>query len=155
MTERRTTVYVLGIAFLALLLVLAAYLGRSYLGRSASASAWTEKNEALLASVPVYPGAIEAQAPYSTGEPYPGAGTKAEASGPFKGYWTTHSYKLPLGARPDLVLGYYSGRMDGWSPEVVQGATCEILYRRERALLDLKACDELLTLSVDYQEFDA
>jgi len=151
-SERRTTAYILGIAFIALLLVLAAYLGR--LASGASESDWAKQNEIVLSSLPLYPGATEARAPYSTGEPYPNAGAKAAENGLFKSYWTTHTYKLPVGARPDLVLGFYSRQLAGWSPQAVQGATCEILYRRERALLDLKACDDSLTLSVNYQEFD-
>lgn len=154
MSERRTITYIAGIALLALLLVLAAYLGRAYLSRSAGESEWTKQNEVVLASLPVYPGATVAQAPYSEGEPYPNAGTEAATTGPFKGYWTTHSYNLPPGARADLVIGFYAQRLTGWSPEPVQGETCEITYRRARAMLDLKACDETLTLSVNYQEFD-
>jgi hypothetical protein len=153
-SERRTAAYILGIAFLALLLVLAAYLGRSSLELSASESAWTKQNEIVLSSLPLYPGATESRAPYSTGEPFPNAAPAAAKSGPFRGYWTTHNYKLPIGVRPDLVLGYYSQQLVGWSSQAVQGTTCEILFRSERVLLELKACDDALTLSVNYREFD-
>ncbi|HEX7612857.1 MAG TPA: hypothetical protein VF371_08785 [Candidatus Limnocylindrales bacterium] len=152
--ERRTTVYILGIAFLALLLFLAAYMGRSFVGRTVNESAWTEKNESALASLPIYPGATQAGAPFSEGEPYPNADPKTAESGPFKSYWTTHSYKLSPEARSDLVLGFYSRELAGWRAWAEQGANCEILYRRGRTLLELKACAGSLTLSFNYEEFD-
>ena len=108
----------------------------------------------MLSQLPLYPGATEARVPYSKGEPYSNAGSNAAESGPFRGYWTAHTYTLPLGARSDLVLSFYREHLVGWTAESVQGSSCEITFRRDRAMLDLKACNDQLTLSVNYKEFE-
>jgi hypothetical protein len=154
MSQRRTVVYVIGLGFLFLLLILTAYLGKSYSGGTAQKNSWTRENEILLASMPVYPGATEARAPYTTGETDPNATTKTKDGGPYRGYWTTNTYTLPLGVRPDLVLAFYRERLAGWAPASVQGSSCEITFSRDHAMLDLKACDDQLALSVNYKEIE-
>ena len=154
MSERRTTAYLVGIGFLFLLLILAASLGRSYLSGAVEKDSWTKLNERVLSALPIYPGATKARAPYSTGERDPYAKTTTANGGPYWGYWTTHTYTLPLGARPDLVLGYYAEHIGKWILEPVLGSTCEVKYRRGLAMLKLGACDGSLTLSVNYEESD-
>ena len=154
MSERRLTVYFVGLGVIFSLLILAAFLGRSFLSGAIDKEAWTKQNELVLTALPLYPGAVEARAPYSTGVPDSTVTIKTANGGPFRGYWTTHTYTLPLGARPDLVLDYYAERLGGWSFAPVPGSICEVSYRRGRALLDLKACDGSLELRVNYQEYD-
>lgn len=108
MSERRVTVYLVVLGVLFMLLVLAAFLGRAYVSGAVDKEAWTKQNELVLSALPLYPGATEARASYSTGEPDPNAKVKLANGGPFRGYWTTHTYTLTLGTRPDLVLGYYA-----------------------------------------------
>jgi len=67
----------------------------------------------VLSQLPLYPGATEARVPYSKGEPYSNAGSNAAESGPFRGYWTAHTYTLPLGARSDLVLSFTASTSPG------------------------------------------
>jgi hypothetical protein len=119
-SERRAIVYFAGLGLFFLLLVLAAFLGRAYLSGNVDEKSWTKQNELVLAALPLYLGATEARAPYSTGEPDPTAKTKTANGGPFLGYWTAHSYTLPLGTRPDLVLAYYAQRLGDWSLEPVE-----------------------------------
>jgi hypothetical protein len=152
-SERRTILYLVGLGFLFLLLIMAAFLGRAFMKGSVDERTWTEQNETVLSSFPLYPGATEASPPYSKGEPYSNAGSKAAENGPFRGYWTTHTYTLPLGARPDLVVSFYREQLAGWTAGSVQGSSCEITFRRGRAKLDLKTCSDKLTLSVNYREF--
>ncbi|MGA9762090.1 MAG: hypothetical protein WBQ14_06690 [Gaiellaceae bacterium] len=154
LSERRTIVYVVGLGFFFLLLILAAFLGRAYLSGAVNKESWTKQNELVLSTLPLYPGATEARAPYSTGEPDPMAKTQNANGGPFRGYWTAHTYTLPLGARPDLVLAFYAQRLGGWSFTPVPGSICDVSYRRDRALLNLKACDGSLELRVNYREFE-
>jgi hypothetical protein len=153
-SERRLTVYFVGLGAIFALLILAAFLGRSFLSGAIDKEAWTKQNELVLTALPLYPGAVEARAPYSTGVPDSTVTIKKANGGPFRGYWTTHTYTLPLGARPDLVLDYYAERLGGWSFAPVPGSICEVSYRRGRTLLDLKACDGSLELRVNYQEYD-
>ena len=154
MSERRVAVYLVGLGFLFLVLVLAAFLSRAYLKGSFNKKAWTNQNELVLSSLPLYPGAIEARAPYSTGEPDPNATTTSKNGGPFVGYWTTHTYTLPVGVGSDLVLAFYRTHLVDWSAETGQGSNCEITFRRDQAMLGVKACNDQLTLSVDYREFE-
>jgi hypothetical protein len=153
MNERRTTIYLIGLALLALFLVLTGYLAKAYWGGAVGEDAWVTQNELALADVPVYPGAVESQTPYSTGEPDPEATTRTENGGPFRGYWTTHVYALPSGAGPDLVLDFYRQHLVGWDPETVQGSSCEAAFRRERSMLDVKACGGSLELDLNYREY--
>ncbi len=153
MSERRTTVYLVSLALLFFLLILAAFLVRSYLDSAVSKGSWTNHNERMLAGLPVYPGSIEAHEPSTTGERDPNVTTRNADGGPYRGYWTTHTYTLPLNARPDLVLDYYAQNIGNWSIEPGQTA-CEARYRRGRAILDLKVCDGSLVLSLNYRELD-
>jgi hypothetical protein len=106
----------------------------------------------VLSTLPLYPGATEARAPYSTGERAPNVKTKTANGGPYRGYWTTHTYTLPPEAGPALVLGYYAQHIGNWSLEPVLGTSCEVTYSHGPAMLDLKACDGQLKLSVNYRE---
>lgn len=153
MSERRLTIYLIGLGFLFLLLALAAFLGRSYLEGSVDKKAWTDHNELVLLSLPLYPGAVEVGVPSSTGEHDPSATTTAKNGGPFIGYWTTYTYTLPPGTGSDLVLAYYRANLVGWSAETVTASNCEIAFRRNRAKLDLKACSDKLELSLNYREY--
>lgn len=153
MSERRTTVYLVGLALLFFLLILAAFLGRSYLEGAVSKESWTNHNERVLVGLPLYPGSIEAHAPSTTGERDPNVTTRNANGGPYRGYWTTHTYTLPPGTRPDLALDYYAQNIGDWSIEPGQTA-CEARYRRGRAMLALKVCDGSLVLSVNYRELD-
>jgi hypothetical protein len=153
-SERRAIVYFVGLGLFFLLLVLAAFLGRAYLSGTVDEKAWTKQNELVLAALPLYPGATEARAPYSSGEPDPTAKTKTANGGPFLGYWTAHTFTLPLGTRPDLVLAYYAQRLGDWSLEPVEGSLCAVAYKRGRAMLKLRACDGSLELSVNYLEYE-
>jgi len=154
MSERRVTVYLVVLGVLFLLLVVAAFLSRAYLTGAVNKESWVKQNELVLSTLPLYPGATEARAPYSTGEPDPKAKTKTAGGGPFRGYRTTHTYTLLLGTRPDLVLAYYAQHLGGWSAGPVPGNNCEVTYSRGRAQLEVKACDGSLELSVNYREYD-
>jgi hypothetical protein len=153
-SERRTTVYVVGLGLIFFLLILAAFLGRSYLKGAVSEESWTRQNELVLAGLPLFPGSVESRTPYTTGERDPSVTTRTADGGPYRSYWTTHTYTLPVGARPDLVLGYYAQHIGDWSADNGQATGCAIRYRREREVLDLKACDGSLVLSVNYRELD-
>lgn len=156
MSERRTTGYLIGLGVLFLLLIGGAYLGRAALSVTINEKSWTQQNELVLASLPVYPGSIEERTPYTTGERDPITQTTTAGGGPYRGYWTTHSYTLPLGSSSDLVLSYYAQHLGDWSgPEPAQGTDCAVTYRRGRAMLDLKACGGLLILSVNYREYES
>lgn len=153
LSERRTIIYLVGFGLIFFLLILAAFLGRSYLEGVVGEEAWTKKNELVLVTLPLYPGSVESRVPYTTGERDPDITTRTENGGPYRGYWTTHTYTLPPGTRPDLVLEYYAENIGDWS--IVSRTTeCEARYRRGRAMLDLKACDGSLVLSVNYRELD-
>jgi hypothetical protein len=154
MSERRSVVYLVGLGLLFFLLILAAFLGRAYLKGAVSEESWTKQNELVLAGLPLYPGSIESRTPYTTGERDPRVTTRTADGGPYRGYWTTHTYTLPIGARPDLVLDYYAQHIGDWGAENEQATSCEIRYRRGREVLDLKACDGSLVLSVNYRELD-
>lgn len=153
MSERRLAAYLIGFGLVFLLLILAAFLGRAYLKGTISEESWKSHNERVLASLPVYPGSVEAHAPVTTGERDPNVTARNADGGPYRGYWTTHTYTLPSGAGPDLVLEYYAQNVGNWS--IVNRTTeCETRYRRGRAMLDLKTCDGSLVLSVNYHELD-
>lgn len=154
MSDRRVSIYFFGFAFLFLLLILAAFLGRAFVSGTVNKAAWVKQNELVLSTLPLYPGATEARAPYSIGEPDPKVKTKTANGGPFRGYWTTQTYTLPFGTRPDLVFSYYAQSLGNWSFEPAPGAVCEVKYRRDRAVLKIKACDASLDLSVNYREID-
>lgn len=154
MSERRVAVYLAGLALFFLIVLLGAFFSRSYLEGNATRATWTTQNERALDDLPLYPGAVETGTPYSTGERDPNATTTTEDGGPFLGYWTTHTYKLPLGVGSDLVLAYYRTQLAGWSAETAQESTCKIAFRRDRAKLDLDACSEQMTLSVNYLEYE-
>ncbi|MHB8060594.1 MAG: hypothetical protein ACYDHO_07165 [Gaiellaceae bacterium] len=153
MSERRTTVYLVGLGLLFFFfLILAAFLGRDYLVGSADERAWVKQNDLVLAALPTYPGAIEVSAPYSKREPRADA---ASGKRSIRGYQTTHTYAWPLGAGPDLVLSFYREQLGEWTLESVQGSGCDLTFRRDRAMLDLTVCSgNEFTLSVDYTKYE-
>jgi hypothetical protein len=152
-SERRITAYLIGFGLIFLLLILAAFLGHAYLEGTINEEAWTKKNEIVLAGLPLYPGSVESRAPYTIGERDPNVTARTENGGPYRGYWTIHTYTLPSGTGSDLVLEYYAENIGDWG--IVSRTTeCEARYRRGRAMLDLKTCDGSLVLRVNYRELD-
>jgi len=125
-SDRRVSIYFFGFAFLFLLLILAAFLGRAFVSGTVNKAAWVKQNELVLSTLPLYPGATEARAPYSIGEPDPKVKTKTANGGPFRGYWTTQTYTLPLGARPDLVFSTTLRASATGASSLRRGAVCEV-----------------------------
>ncbi|MGC9974058.1 MAG: hypothetical protein ABSC36_01530 [Gaiellaceae bacterium] len=153
MSERRLAVYLAVLGLLTVLVVMTAYLGKHYSGQNAARNSWVTQNELLLASLPVYPGAVEKSAPYSTDKPDTSAGTLYETGNTGKSYWTYGSFQLPALARSDEILGFYAQQLTGWSRVTLQESGCEVAYRRDRAALSVDACNGALQLVVNYQAY--
>lgn len=154
MSEQRVTVYLVGLGFLFAFLILTAYLGGASAGRSVNKNAWVKQNELVFASLPVYPGVVGEPVSHSIGEPDPNSESPSGNTGPYKSYWTSHTYRLPVGASTDVVLGFYAEQLVGWDQVTLQGAGCEVSYRRERVALSVGACSGTLELDANYRSYD-
>jgi|GEM_PF-1070080 len=154
MSEQRLTMYLVGLGLLAALLIMTAYLAEASSGQSVNKNAWVKQNELVLTSLPVYPGAVADPASHSVGEPDPNAMSPSGGSGRFRSYWTSYTYRLPAGASTDVVLGFYSEQLLGWDQVTLQGAGCQVAYRRERVALSVAACNATLELDVNYRSYD-
>lgn len=154
MSERRAYVYVVVLVVLFLIFSLSAIIGRDYSERGVNAQRWIAKNEDLLDSLPVYPGAVEERVSSSVGNPFPNAKPNAAEEGPFKSFSTTRSYSLPAGTTSDLVLSFYREQLTGWTADIAQVSSCANVFRRDQAKLDVDTCDDKLELVVNYKQLE-
>lgn len=78
--------------------------------RSVDKHDYVAQNEAVLRTVPLYPGAKEMTS-YSIGVSDPNGNPLHENGPPYKGFITTHVYKLPKSATQTAVLSFYHQRL--------------------------------------------
>jgi hypothetical protein len=113
---------------------------------------YTAKNEGLLRSVPVYPGA-RLESIDSIGD-RSGNGWPAENSGPYTSFATYHGYTLPPATDPRQVLDFYESELpSGWHQ--YSRMPCEAGFRGNAgASLYVTTCYDRLSLSVDHATYD-
>jgi hypothetical protein len=56
------------------------------------------------------------------------------------------------GCISSVVLPVYREQLAGWTADGTQGSSCENVFRRARAMLDVKDCDGKLELVVNYKQ---
>jgi hypothetical protein len=113
--------------------------------------AYVEKNEELLASVPVFPGADRFEVSSS---PYHGS----DGEGDPIGYGTTHRFRLPKDASRVEVARFYKRRLsDEWVlvEELVEARGERVVnFRREDAFLSVNLENRnVLELSADHDSY--
>lgn len=121
-------------------------------GDGVSRDEYVEKNEELLASVPVFPGArrIDVRhSPYYEGD---------SAGAPVAGYTTAIAFGLPENASRVEVARFYERRLsDDWVlvEELVEaGGERVVNFRRENASLSVNLEGrDVLELSADYDSY--
>jgi hypothetical protein len=112
---------------------------------------YTAKNEVVLRSVPVYPGAsletIDSMGDQS------GNGWPAENSGPYRSFATYHDYTLLPATDPRQVLDFYESQLpSGWHQ--YSRMPCEAGFSNAGASLYVTTCYDRLSLSVDHATYD-
>jgi hypothetical protein len=93
---------------------------------------------------------------YSFGDPASDACFPAENSAPYDAFWTYETYAVPPGVSDNEVLDFYDERLVGWVPVTIRTAetpTCDVSYRRGRALLGVMACKGTLRLAVNHAAY--
>jgi hypothetical protein len=112
-------------------------------------------NEQVLSTVPVFEGAAKLTE-YSFGDPASDACFPGENSAPYDAFWTYELYALPPGVSDNEVLDFYDERLVDWVPVTIRTAevrTCDVSYRRGRALLGVMACNGTLRLGVNHAAY--
>ena len=112
---------------------------------------YTAKNEDVLRSVPVYPGAGHPTI-YSIGDPS-GNGWPAENSGPYTSFATYHGYTLPPTTDAGQVLDFYESELPSQWHQYSR-MPCEAGFKNAGASLYVTSCHGSLTLSVDHATYD-
>jgi hypothetical protein len=111
---------------------------------------WVRVNEAILATIPVYPRA-EPLSTMSFGEP--GGGILPHENGPpYRAFWTHHTFTLPEGAETEDVRSFYEQRLTGWQRGGHDG--CGVGYRRGVGALWVDACNGYMRLAVNHRAYD-
>jgi hypothetical protein len=121
--------------------------------RSVDEAAYVRANEAVLQSIPVYPGARRVNT-FSTGQPASDACLPQENSPPYEGFTTTHLYEFASGTETEKVIAFYDRKLvPAWSPGTARTAdypTCEVSYNQGDVHLAVLACRASLELRLDH-----
>jgi hypothetical protein len=113
--------------------------------------AYTARNQAIMESLPLYPGARFETA--FTMKDQGGNGWPCENCGPATAYQSYRFYRLPAGTDPQAVLAFYERRMPvRWEPQLGP-MPCEQTYKRDAAEVYVSACNGRLDLNVDHAAF--
>lgn len=112
---------------------------------------YVEKNEELLASIPVFPRAERLEV---TSSPYRGV----DGEGSPRGYTTTYRFRLPASATRQEVARFYKSRLsDQWVliEELVDGGGERVAnFRREDASLSVNLENrDVLELTADHDSY--